>query len=272
MEALKEEIEKKKLETETCDKYSVVISNFEGPLDVLCFLISKNKMDIFDISLNELTDEYIKYLETMQELNMDIATSFLVMASNLLYIKSKKLLPVLNKPEDEDQMDTEEELIRKITIYKLYKEKQAVLRTMYEKNFGSFVKSPEKLKLKRDINLKKYTNLDQIFSLYKEVLKRNVDKINIKAKEIEELAIHEKVTIKSKVKQIIEIFNKSKSFVFNNIFNINEIKKIDVVTAFLSILELTRLKQVKLEQKESFSDIKVIKVPNAKFDISVIKE
>ena len=78
----------------THEKHTVAISNFEGPLDLLCFLISKNKMDIFDISLSELTDKYIEYLNEMQSLDMEIATEFMVMATTLLYIKSKKLLPI----------------------------------------------------------------------------------------------------------------------------------------------------------------------------------
>ena len=253
-------------------KYSVAITNFEGPLDLLCFLISKNKMDIFEVSLSELTDEYIKYLEEMQELNMDIATEFLVMASSLLYLKSKKLLPIADKVDEEDDDLTEEDLINRIAMYKLYKEKQIELRNMYNANFGAFEKIPEKIKVKREINLSKYVGLDDILSSYKEILNRNENKVNVKAKEIEELAVHEKVTIKSKVKQIIEIFKNTKSFVFNNIFSIKKVKKIDVVTAFLSILELTRLRQVKVEQKESFKDITVTKIPKANFDISVIKE
>lgn len=267
----KEQTDISELEFENSKKHNVVISNFEGPLDLLCFLISKNKMDIFDISLSELTDEYIKHLEKMQELNMEITTSFIVMASNLLYIKSKKLIPLQNKQEDED-MDTEEELIAKIKMYKLYKEKQYLLRKMYEENFGAFVKAPEKLKLKRNIDIKKHTSLNNLLSLYEDILKKNSDKINLKAKEIEEITIHEKITIKSKVKQIIEIFKKTKSFIFNNVFSIKKEKGIDIVTAFLSILELTRLKQVSLNQKENFSDITVTKIPTAKFDISVIKE
>ena len=96
-------------------KYNVAISNFEGPLDLSCFLISKNKMDIFEISLSELTDKYIEYINEMQELDMEIATEFIVMATTLLYIKSKKLLPIA-EPEDEVECEiTEEELMAAAT-------------------------------------------------------------------------------------------------------------------------------------------------------------
>lgn len=92
-------------------KYSIKIDNFEGPLDLLIYLIEKNKMDIYDINLTEITDQYIEYLNAMEEMNLEIASEFLIMASSLLYLKSKKLLP---KQEDETEELTEEELIRRI--------------------------------------------------------------------------------------------------------------------------------------------------------------
>ena len=86
-------------------KYSIKIDNFEGPLDLLIFLIEKNKMNIYDINLTEITDQYIEYLNAMEEMNLEIASEFLIMASSLLYLKSKKLLP---KQEDETEELTEE--------------------------------------------------------------------------------------------------------------------------------------------------------------------
>ena len=100
-------------------KYSIKIDNFEGPLDLLIYLIEKNKMDIYDIHLAEITDQYIEYLNAMEKLNLEIASEFLVMASSLLYLKSKRLLP---KEEEDTEELTEEELIRRIIEYKKYKE------------------------------------------------------------------------------------------------------------------------------------------------------
>ena len=101
------------------NKYKVKVENFEGPLDLLCHLIDKNKMDICDIKISEITDQYIAYLNAMEELNLEIASEFLIMASTLLYLKSKTLLP--NNIEDEKEL-TEEELLRRIIEYKKYKE------------------------------------------------------------------------------------------------------------------------------------------------------
>ena len=92
-------------------KYSIKIDNFEGPLDLLCYLIDKNKMNIYDVNLTEITNQYIEYLNAMEEMNLEIASEFIVMASTLLYLKSKNLLP---KQEEEEEEITEEELIRRI--------------------------------------------------------------------------------------------------------------------------------------------------------------
>ena len=257
---------------ENNQKYNVAISNFEGPLDLLCFLISKNKMDIFEISLSELTDKYIEYLNEMQELDMEIATEFMVMATTLLYIKSKKLLPIA-EPEDEVECEiTEEELIEKIAKYKMYKEKQQELREMYNANFGTFEKLPESIKIKRELDISSITTKENLLAMYNAVLKRKFDKINVKSEEIKKIALYEKVTIKSKVKQIIEVFKKKSSFVFSNIFNKKNATNIDIVTAFLSVLELSRLKHVNIKQDSLYGDIHVNKISKTDIDISLIKE
>jgi len=253
-------------------KYNVVISNFEGPLDLLCFLISKNKKDIFDISLSELTDKYIEYLDSMTQMNMEIATEFLVMASTLLYIKSKKLLPILEDEQDTVEEMTAEELLEKIAIYKMYKEKQELLRKMYSDNFGSYEKLPEKLKFEKEFFVPKNVDSNELYQVYSTIQYRNQEKINKKAEEIERIAIYERVTIKSKVKLILEQFKKKTKFVFNKYFSFNTNKKIDVVTAFLGVLELSRLKHVKLNQNELYGDIEVEKISNQDFDISLLKE
>ena len=98
-------------------KYAIKIENFEGPLDLLCHLIEKNKMNIYDINLSEITEQYIEYLRKMESMDLEIASEFLVMASTLLFLKSKKLLP---KQEEEEEELTEEELIKRIIEYKKF--------------------------------------------------------------------------------------------------------------------------------------------------------
>ena len=109
-------------------KYAIKIDNFEGPLDLLCHLIDKNKMNIYDINLSEITDQYIAYLKEQESLNLEIASEFLVMASTLLFLKSKNLLP---KQEEVEEELTEEELIRRIIEYKKFKEISKALKENY---------------------------------------------------------------------------------------------------------------------------------------------
>ena len=101
------------------NKYALKLQNFEGPLDLLCHLIDKNKMDIYDVKLSEITDQYLEYINEMELQNLDVTSEFLVIASTLVFLKSKELLPKEN--EDEAEL-TEEELLRRIIEYKKYKE------------------------------------------------------------------------------------------------------------------------------------------------------
>ncbi len=241
-------------------EYNLVISNFEGPLDLLVYLISKNKMTIFDISLSELTDKYIEYLNQMAKLDLEITSEFIVMASTLLDIKARKLLPEIEEKVDDEETLTEEELLSRIIEYKRYKEVSEKIYIMYKENFGMFSKEPEKIKYKR---IMEYTgemiNIQKLEELYKEVIERQENKMNLKANEIKEIAVHEKVSVKDKVKQIVNYLKSNKKMVFNKMFNIKSCTNVEIVTAFLGLLELTKLKKVSVEQEELFSDILVEK-------------
>lgn len=256
------------------ESYNLVIKNFEGPLDLLLFLITKNKMNIFDISLSELTDKYVEYLNEMTEQNIEIASSFIVMASTLLDIKARKLLPELEPEDDEEEHITEEEMINRIIQYKKYKEISEKINDMYSENFGSFSKPFEKIKYKSKVH---YTgekfDKDNISSIYISILTRNANKINKKAKEIEKLAIYEKVTVQDKVRQIVNYLDNNNNMVFNNVFNTNSCSNIEVATAFLGMLELSKLKEVAVSQDHLFSDINIEKAESfGKLDISNIVE
>ena len=125
-------------------KYAIKLQNFEGPLDLLCHLIDKNKMDICDIKISEITDQYIEYINTMEQMNLEITSEFIFMASTLLYLKSKHLLP---SGEDEEKEISEEELIRRIIEYKKYKEISKKLNEYYKENCKRFYKLPDKIEL-----------------------------------------------------------------------------------------------------------------------------
>lgn len=249
-------------------KYNLSITNFEGPLDLLVYLISKNKMDIFDISLSELTDKYIEYLNEMTKLNLEITSEFIVMASALLNIKSRKLLPELKDDESEDDQITEEAMILRIVEYKKYKELAQKITQMYNQNFGCFEKIPEKIDFKTSKKELNYNSIDinRIHNIYMDIVEKNKNKINIKANDIKKLALYDKYTVKDKVEQIVSYLNDNNNMVFNKLYNTSNCPNIEVVTAFLGILELTKLKQVNVNQDALFSDIYVNK--NSKYKIN----
>ncbi len=240
-------------------KYAIKIENFEGPLDLLCHLIEKNKMDIYDIQLNDITDQYIQYLNEMEKMNLEIASEFIVMASTLLYLKSKNLLP---KQQEEEEELTEEELIRRIIEYKKFKEISKELRKNYIENGNRYYKIQEPIQLPKQ-KLQKDYDSTIIPHIYKELIERNRVKINQNAKNIEKIALVENYTVASKVKEMFKVLVKQKRFVFNKLFALNKHNKQEVVTAFSGLLEMSRRKKVETMQEELFGDITVKKTKKA---------
>ena len=236
-------------------KYAIKIDNFEGPLDLLCHLIDKNKMNIYDINLSEITDQYIAYLKEQESLNLEIASEFLVMASTLLFLKSKNLLP---KQEEEEEEITEEELIRRIIEYKKFKEISKVLKENYIVYSNRYFKGQEEIELPKR-KLEKDYDKELIPKIYKNIVEINNEKVNQNAKNIEKIAITDNYTVASKVKEMFKVLVKQKRFIFNKMFSIKKHNKQEVVTAFSGLLELSRRSKVETIQEELFGDITVQK-------------
>ena len=237
-------------------KYAIKIDNFEGPLDLLCHLIDKNKMNIYDINLSEITDQYIEFLKEQEKLNLEIASEFVVMASTLLFLKSKNLLP---KQEEEEEEITEEELIRRIIEYKKFKEISKVLREKYIIFSNRYYGFEEKIDLPKQKLEKKYDEAI-IPEIYENLVEKNNEKINQNAKNIEKIAITDNYPVASKVREMFRVLIKQKRFVFNKLFSIKKHNKQEVVTAFSGLLELSRRSKVETIQEELFGDITVEKV------------
>ena len=237
------------------NKYAIKIENFEGPLDLLCHLIDKNKMNINDINLSKITDQYIDYINQMEKMNLEITSEFLIMASTLLYIKSKSLLP---KEVDDEEELTEEELLQRIIEYKKYKEITKKLRENYD------IFSKRNFKIQEEITLPKQKlekNYDKeiISLLYSDLVERTATKLNQNAKNIEKIAITDTYTVASKVKEIFRELLRKPKFVFNKFYKVSENNKQEVVTAFTGLLELSRRSKVTTTQEELFGDIVVEK-------------
>ena len=237
------------------NKYAIKLDNFEGPLDLLCHLVDKNKMDINQIKISEITDQYIDYINKMQELNLDVTSEFILMASTLLFIKSKSLLP--KQVEDEAEL-TEEELIHRIIEYKKYKEISKKLKELYQVYSKRFYKVPDKIELPAR-KLEQNYSKDLIEQSYKNLLEKNKSKINKNAINIEKIAITETVTVTSKVKDIFKELIKKPRFIFSKLCSAKKYTRLETVTAFSGILELTRRNKIKAQQEKNFGDIIVEK-------------
>ena len=237
------------------NKYSIKIENFEGPLDLLCHLIDKNKMDIYDINLSEITDQYIEYINKMDQMNLEVTSEFLVMSSTLLYLKSRHLLP---KTQEDEEEITEEELIRRIIEYKKYKEITIKLKASFIEYSKRFYKRAEEIELPKQ-KIKTEYKSEIISEIYKKLLQKNTEKINENASNIEKIAITETYTVGDTVKEMYRALIKFKKFTFNKLFSVKKYNKKEVVTAFSGLLEMSRRNKIATEQNELFGDIEVEK-------------
>lgn len=240
-------------------KYAIQLDNFEGPLDLLCHLIDKDKVDIYKVKISDIADQYIEYLNEMEKLNLEIASEFIVMASTLILIKSKGLLP---KEADDEAELTEEELLRRIIEYKKYKEISKKFKEFYAEYSKRVSKLPEKVELPKQ-KLEQEFNKEIIIEKYKSLVTRNEDKVNENAKNIEKIAIMDTYTVASKVKEIFKELVRKKKFVFGKLYSLNKRPKAEVVTAFSGVLELSRREKVETSQEELFGDIIVEKKKKA---------
>ena len=205
--------------------------------------------------MSEITDQYIEFLNQMEQMNLEVTSEFLVMSSTLLYLKSKHLLP---KVDEEEEEITEEELIRRIIEYKKYKEITKKLKENFLEYSKRFYKGTEEIELPKQKMEDEY-NSEIIPDLYKKLLQRNAEKINENAANIEKIAITETYTVGDKVKEMYRALIKYKKFNFNKLFSVKKRNKNEVVTAFSGLLEMSRRNKVITEQEEIFGDIEVEK-------------
>lgn len=237
------------------NKYAIKLDNFEGPLDLLCHLIDKNKMNIYDIQLSEIADQYIDYINAMERMNLEVTSEFLLMASTLLYLKSKSLLP---SQTEEDKEISEEELLRRIIEYKKYKEITKTLKEQYQENMKYIFKSPDVVELPKQKLEKEYDG-KIIYNTYAMIVNKSSQKLNKNAKNIEKIAITETYSVGDKVKAIFRELLHHKKFVFNRLFSNKKCSKPEIVTAFSGLLELSRRSKVLTTQTELFGNIEVEK-------------
>lgn len=226
------------------------LNQFEGPLDLLLHLLDKDKIDIKDIFVSDITEQYLKYIENIAEFDMENASEFLTVAAHLLEIKSRSLLPK-PAPLEEGEEDPEQALIRRLTEYKMYKEAGEKLHDLEEENLKVYYKLPEEINMQERIELEDM-KLDALMAAFCEVLKRFENKTVKKQREIR----RDTYTVKGKMAYIRRRLSSKKEMSFFDMFE-DDGNKSEVVTTFAAMLELCKSRYLKLEQKENFGDILV---------------
>ncbi len=236
------------------------LDTFEGPLDLLCHLIEKNKIDIYDIPISQLTDQYMIYISDIKNKNMENMSEFLVMAATLLEIKSNMLLP---KPtnENEETLDPREELVKRLIEYKkikkvaeIFDEKQHTGETYLFKNPDMEIISKIRKEQPKEISeILDGVDLEMLYNAFLDVLKRQdvkKDKIRSGFNSVS----RDLFTVEDKIQYISDLLILKKQFKFVDTFK-NNASKSEVVVTFLAILELIKIKKICITQKNNFDDI-----------------
>ncbi|MFA5069418.1 MAG: segregation/condensation protein A [Candidatus Omnitrophota bacterium] len=235
--------------------YKIKLEIFEGPLDLLFYLIKKDELNIHDIPILSVTEQYLQYLELMRMLDLDIAGEFLVMAATLIHIKSKMLLPPDAEEAEKEEKDPREELVRKLLEYKRFKEAAGVLKEREFKQKEIFPRSGA-----QDITgdtegenqgLRVEASIFDLLSAFSKVLK------DIPRDKFYEV-VKDEVTVSDKIHEIFHTLVKTPVVYFFDLFRQSK-TKIHVVATLLALLELIRMKEVVIKQDKIFGDIKIIR-------------
>lgn len=233
--------------------YKVKLEVFEGPLDLLLYLIKRDEIDIYDISLERITKQYLEYLQAFKELNIDVAGEFVVMAANLIYWKSRSLLPVDQQPPEDDaeEDDPRWELIRQLIEYKKFKEAAEKLQLRQLEQEKIFFRSGNASLLSPSAPLRLgEVGIFQLINAFQTVLKR------VEARESLEEIFGENFTVSDKIDQILQSVASGASVPFSKLFATTA-SRVEIIVTFLALLELIRLKQVRALQHDPFDEIEI---------------
>lgn len=239
-------------------EYKVKFEVFEGPLDLLLYLIKKQEVDIYEVNLTALASQFIEYIEVMRQLDLEIAGEFLVMASTLMYIKSRELLPVDQQVavEEEDGEDPRWELIRQLVEYKKFKDAAAKLQEMEIRQESVYRREAPKPVFesepsKPDVSI--FDLINAVNSILKRVAQREGESREI---------FEDKWSVSEKIEMLVKTIGQKGRTKFSDLFE-GATSRTEVVVTFLAMLELIRLKQIVCVQSDHFSDIEIIKAePN----------
>jgi segregation and condensation protein A len=246
-------------------EYKVQFDVFEGPLDLLLYLIKKEEVDIYEVNLTRLATQFIEYIEVMRLLDLEIAGEFLVMASTLMYIKSRELLPrdlqVQNEEEEEGE-DPRWELIRQLVAYKKFKDAAAQLQVRELSQENVYPRLPVRQEIRvEEPGAKQEASVFDLINAINEVLKR----IGTRGESRE--IFEDKWTVSEKIEHIVKLIAEKATLQFSELFT-EASSRPEVVCTFLALLELIRLKQLVCVQAEDFGAIEITR-PSAMVAVTV---
>ncbi len=234
--------------------YKVKFEVFEGPLDLLLYLIKKEEVDIYEVNLTQLATQFIEYIETMRLLDLEIAGEFLVMASTLMYIKSRELLPVDQQVEVEGEDEGEDprwELIRQLVEYKKFKDAASQLQVLEARQEDVFPRVPGKLDFVSEAPVPRAeVSIFDLVNAVNAVLKRFAKRDDLRD------IFEDKWSVSEKIEHLMRLLGERASLKFSELFQ-EATSRSEVVVTFLALLELIRLKQLTVAQPQPFGDIEI---------------
>ncbi|MBQ8845138.1 MAG: segregation/condensation protein A [Clostridia bacterium] len=234
------------------ENYRFKLDNFEGPIDLLLHLIKDSKLDIETVKLSEITDQYLKYMEDVQNIDVDKASEFITIAATLIEIKSKHLLPV-ETVEEPDEEDDEALLLKRIKEYEIFKKAGKDLKEIedVDKIYRAPGKETEKVKI-----VIKDMVLDQLLDAFAKLLTREEAKKNLKPEEPKKV-MKDRFTVAEKIISIRNFAAQRKSFMFEDLFA-EDMTKSELINVFLALLELLKLQTLQVVQANIFGQIEII--------------
>lgn len=232
-------------------KYRVELKSFEGPMDLLLHLIKEAEIDIYDIPINVITEEFLEHIKLMEDLNLEVTSDFLLMASTLLEIKSKMMLPKNSIDKEEEEEDPRDDLVDKILEYKKFKELSEVLRNRETRQAKVYYKPKEEI-IKEEIELElEEMEVGLLLKAINNIIKN-------RTKEDKKLTIseiqREEYTLEFCIIRVKERLEKKNSIYFSGLLS-KQTSVEEIITYFLSILELAKGKFLSISQKQDFSDL-----------------
>jgi segregation and condensation protein A len=233
--------------------YKVKFEVFEGPLDLLLYLIKKEEVDIYEVNLTQLAAQFIEYIEVMRLLDLEIAGEFLVMASTLMYIKSRELLPLEQQVEVEGEDEGEDprwELIRQLVEYKKFKDAAAQLQVLEARQEHVFPRQPARPEFAEEAPGKPDASLFDLLNAVNAILKRVTQQADSRD------VFEDKWTVSEKIEALMKAIAERESLKFADLFA-GAMSRTEVVVTFLALLELIRLKQIVATQPEAFGEISI---------------